>query len=63
MGITAVGHKVIRKLLDEVVKAAREMNVAGVTCAHRKEDADPETARFVRSVRMTKPCKTCRAAP
>ena len=35
VGITAVGHKVIRKLLDDVLKAAREMNVAGVTCAHR----------------------------
>ncbi len=42
VGITAVSHKVIRKLLDEVVKAAREMNLAGITCAHRKEDADPE---------------------
>jgi len=37
VGITAVGHKVIRKLLDEVLQAAREMNVAGVTCAHRIE--------------------------
>jgi uncharacterized protein len=37
VGITAVGHKVIRKLLDEVLKAAREMNVAGVTCGHRTE--------------------------
>jgi hypothetical protein len=35
--ITAVGHKVIRKLLDEVLQAAREMNVAAVTCAHRTE--------------------------
>ena len=35
VGITAVGHKVIRKLLDEVLQAAREMNVAGVICAHR----------------------------
>ena len=37
IGITAVGHKVIRKLLDEVVDAAREMNIARVSCAHRKE--------------------------
>jgi len=37
VGITAVGHKVIRKLLDDVLKAARELNVAGVTCAHRTE--------------------------
>jgi hypothetical protein len=37
VGITAVGHKVIRKLLDGVVEAAGEMNIAGVTCAHRME--------------------------
>lgn len=37
VGITAVGHKVIRKLLDETVKAAREMNIAGVSCAQRTE--------------------------
>jgi predicted RecB family nuclease len=37
VGITAVGHKVIRKLLDDVVKAALEMNIAGVSCAHRME--------------------------
>ena len=44
MGVTAVSHKVIRKLLDDVVKAAREMNIAGVICAHRKEDADPDSS-------------------
>ena len=49
VGITAVSHKVIRKLLDEVVKAAREMNLAGISCAHRKEDADPEN-RPVREI-------------
>jgi uncharacterized protein len=38
VGITAVGHKVIRKLLDDVLKAARELNVADVTCAHRTEE-------------------------
>jgi predicted RecB family nuclease len=42
IGITAVGHKVIRKLLDEVLDAAREMDIAGVFCAHRKEDPDPD---------------------
>jgi uncharacterized protein len=41
VGITAVSHKVIRKLLDEVLNAAREMNGAEVSCAHRKEGADP----------------------
>jgi predicted RecB family nuclease len=35
VGITAVGHKVIRKLLDDVVAVSRENKVAGVTCAHR----------------------------
>ena len=44
VGITAVSHKVIRKLLDDVLKAAREMNAAGVRCAHRKEGADPDSA-------------------
>jgi uncharacterized protein len=37
VGITAVGHQVIRKLLDETVKAAGEMNIVGVRCAHRTE--------------------------
>jgi hypothetical protein len=37
VGITAVGHKVIRKLLDEVLLAASEMNVAGIICTHRNE--------------------------
>jgi predicted RecB family nuclease len=40
VGITAVSHKVICKLLDEVIGAAREMNSAGVACGHRKEGAD-----------------------
>jgi predicted RecB family nuclease len=44
VGITAVSHKVIRKLLDEVAKAAHEMNLAGISCAHRKEDAAPESS-------------------
>ena len=48
VGVTAVSHKVIRKLLEDVVTAAREMNVSGVTCAHRKEEADPETVRYGR---------------
>ena len=43
VGVTAVGHKVIRKLLEDVVKAAREMKVGGMICAHRKEDADPDS--------------------
>jgi predicted RecB family nuclease len=43
VGITAVSHKVIRKLLDEVLDAARRMKVADVNCAHRKNDADPDS--------------------
>jgi uncharacterized protein len=40
VGITAVSHKVIRKLLDEVLEAAREMSVTDVSCAHMKPSAD-----------------------
>jgi uncharacterized protein len=39
VGVTAVGHKVIRKLLDEVLVVSRHMNSAGVRCAHRVEGA------------------------
>jgi predicted RecB family nuclease len=49
VGVTALGHKVIRKLLEDVVKAARETKVEGVVCAHRKEDADPDS-RPVREI-------------
>jgi uncharacterized protein len=49
VGITAVGHKVIRKLLDEVVEAARESGIQGVACAHRKKDADGD-AQPVREI-------------
>jgi predicted RecB family nuclease len=49
VGITAVSHKVIRRLLDEVVDAARQIKGAEVSCAHRKEGADPES-RPVREI-------------
>jgi uncharacterized protein len=39
VGVTAVGHKVIRKLLDEVLDVSRKMNIAGVRCAHRVDGA------------------------
>ncbi|MGA9508268.1 MAG: TM0106 family RecB-like putative nuclease [Candidatus Sulfotelmatobacter sp.] len=42
VGVTAVGHKVIRKLLEDVLTAARVTKLDGVICAHRKEDADPD---------------------
>ena len=44
VGITAVSHKVIRKLLDEVMDAAGKLNIAGIRCGHRKEDADRDAA-------------------
>jgi uncharacterized protein len=37
VGITAVSHKVIRKLLDEVLEAAREMKVS-VSCVQKVKD-------------------------
>ena len=43
VGITAVSHKVIRRLLDEVAEAAREMHIDAVRCGHRKDDADPKS--------------------
>jgi len=49
VGITAVGHKVIRKLLDDVLKAAQEMKVPGVTCAHKTE-GDGSTNGPVREI-------------
>ncbi len=49
VGVTAVSHKVIRNLLDKVLDAAREMNVAGVNCAHQKKGADPDS-RPVREI-------------
>jgi uncharacterized protein len=44
VGVTAVSHKVIRKLLEEVLKAAKEMGLSGVTCLHKvtqKSDEAP----------------------
>ena len=35
VGVTALGHKVIRKLLDDVVEAAQEKDVERVRCLHR----------------------------
>ena len=36
IGVTALSHKVIRKLLDDVVEAAREKDVSHVRCLHRQ---------------------------
>jgi AAA domain len=40
IGVTALSHKVIRNLLDAVVEAAQEKNIAGVRCIHRENDGE-----------------------
>ncbi len=40
VGVTALSHKVIRNLLDEVVEAAHERDVPGVHCLHRDKDGE-----------------------
>src|SRR5712664_3378020 len=40
IGVTALSHKVIRNLLDEVVEAANERDIAGVRCLHRDNDGE-----------------------
>ncbi len=40
IGVTALSHKVIRKLLEEVVAAASEDNVRGVRCMQKLNDAE-----------------------
>ncbi len=42
VGVTAVSHKVIRKLLEEVLKAAKEMGLSGVTCLHKVTEKSDE---------------------
>jgi uncharacterized protein len=49
VGITAIGHKTIRKLLDEVVDAAKELGVPGVLCAHKTE-GDGSESQAVREI-------------
>src|SRR5271154_2679627 len=41
IGITALSHKVIRKLLDEVVEAGREEKIQGLKCLQRVKDGEP----------------------
>lgn len=41
IGITALSHKVIRKLLDEVASSAEEDNIAGVRCMQRSDEEEP----------------------
>jgi len=40
IGVTALSHRVIRNLLDAVVEAAQEKNIAGVRCMHRENDGE-----------------------
>ena len=40
IGVTALSHKVIRKLLDDVVAAAEEKDIEGVRCLHRENDGE-----------------------
>jgi len=40
IGITALSHKVIRKLLDEVVSAAEGDKIAGVSCMQRSDEQE-----------------------
>jgi len=42
IGVTALSHKVIRKLLEEVVKAAAEKEIGGVRCLQRWNDGEEE---------------------
>jgi len=40
VGVTALSHKVIRKLLDDVVEAAEEKDVEVVRCLHRENEGE-----------------------
>lgn len=40
VGITATSHKVIRNLLDEVVKASGEVKLTGLKCVQKVKDTD-----------------------
>jgi AAA domain/RNase_H superfamily len=40
IGVTALSHKVIRKLLDDVVTAAHETGLKGVRCVHRDNEGE-----------------------
>jgi uncharacterized protein len=43
IGVTALSHKVIRKLLEEVVKAASEKEIRSVCCIQRWNEGEAET--------------------
>jgi predicted RecB family nuclease len=46
VGVTAVSHKVIRNLLDEVIRAAAEENVS-VRCMHRVTDKSKKASAVI----------------
>ena len=50
VGITAVGHKIIRKLLDDVVQAARDSGVPSVACAHKTDGDGVAEGQGVREI-------------
>ena len=41
VGVSALSHKVIRNLLEEVVEAAHEEGIAGIRCLQRSNDEEP----------------------
>jgi len=41
IGVTALSHKVIRHLLEEVTDAAKEMKFSGLRCMQRTSDEEP----------------------
>ncbi len=53
VGITAVSHKVIRKLLDDTIEAAREQHLA-VSCIQKPKGKPSEDQGGVREVRDNK---------
>jgi predicted RecB family nuclease len=42
IGVAALSHKVVRKLLQEVVKAAEKKGIRGLCCVQRCKEDDPE---------------------
>jgi hypothetical protein len=42
VGITATSHKVIRKLLDDVIEAAQELNLNGLRCVQKVSEKPEE---------------------
>ena len=49
VGVTAVGHKVIRNLLGECGKTAQKLGIAGIRCIHR-DTKDHEDSPFIDTV-------------